>query len=824
VRSLLLLLAAACTPSPAPQAVPVRDVAPYPAGNINLMHDLTDAQLDLPASSRTAPVPEWFRPLGEVTRQKADAGYVVWAIPLPYHSSLFPSPRNGARSFGNWEPEGLEILFRGEPLTFLRDGKGPMRFGFNRKSLLVGLPETKGKPEASDFTLRWPKAADKERSLQLDQAGMSPADFAVREISIGKGAHRGLLLPAPATYRRTLTVPANGRFGARATVLPPALLDGPPSDGAQLTVSVVVQGATTELATLDVAVDTWQNTSVDLSAYAGQDIELVLQTSGGESTERDLVFLQEPAVYQAKEAPKRVVMLYLDTLRRDHLGMYGYERPTTPRLDAWAEGAMILDNQRTIAPWTLPSARAALSGMQPEAWYDVPTLPQVLSEAGFVTSGLVANAYLSQTFDMNRGFGHYQYEHLLPAEAVLDHGREVLEAHPDRDVFLYLQFMEAHLPYMEPKRYRSLFTGPKPAELKSVSRVELVKWDPTRDGFEKVNRYVQARYDQNIRVMDDAIAAFLAELPDDATVVIYSDHGEEFWDHGTFEHGHTFFDELLRVPTILKDPALPAGRSDTYTSLMDLTPTLIELAGLPALKTQGDSLVTALRGNAAAQARLDERPLAIGRPLYGADGWGVIANKQKWWSRGGAQSVFDLTSDPMERQDIAATADRSGFPNAMSSSLGRAVQHVWRLHLRSFVAAQDLTLTVSHPDGIQQAWKAFDPRATYVGATPSVTDGTLTVSVPKGQRVPSTLFVLPAGDALRPEGLVVTVNGPQQVEVKGVTTPLTGAPTPEQVLTPDRSRWKIGADLAWAPLPGGTEVSAFHEDMKAQLQELGYVE
>ena len=147
-----------------------------------------------------------------------------------------------------------------------------------------------------------------------------------------------------------------------------------------------------------------------------------------------------------------------------------------------------------------------------------------------------------------------------------------MDQHADRDTLVWVQFMEAHLPFMEPPAYRELFAGDQPEALRAVTRNELVKLKPSSSTFDEINTYVQARYDQNIRVMDDQIDRLLAAAGPDATVVLFSDHGEEFWDHGNYEHGHSFYEELLSVPMVIRDPHLPAGAFDVPTSLLDLAP------------------------------------------------------------------------------------------------------------------------------------------------------------------------------------------------------------------------------------------------------------
>src|SRR5690606_18176962 len=145
-------------------------------------------------------------------------------------------------------------------------------------------------------------------------------------------------------------------LATRTRVLPPAIRDARASDGATLRVEGEAGGERKLLAEHPVR-DAWQDLRVDLSAHARAEIVLRLLIDPAGTPDLDLVFLEDPTVYRPKADPLRVVLAFVDTVRPDHLGMYGYARPTTPKLDAWAEGAVRFDTARTVAPWTLPSTR-----------------------------------------------------------------------------------------------------------------------------------------------------------------------------------------------------------------------------------------------------------------------------------------------------------------------------------------------------------------------------------------------------------------------------------------------------------------------------------
>jgi arylsulfatase A-like enzyme len=826
VEVLLWLALWSCT-SGTPETVPATapQVATPPprraVGALALARMPEGLTLTLPDTTRPGePLDGTFPTVGAVkVRERAD-GVTVYAVPLPVHSDLFPTKQAGARSFGNFEPPDLTVKVRGKVHRFARYGREPGSYGYDRQALLIGLPPDAPAPTAADIVLTWPRATAREASLHLGTSGLQPPAFALRSLTVGVDAHTGLLLPAPATASWSVSLPERAMFDARGTLLPPAVVGNAVSDGAKVRLELDAAGGTVVVDTRALKLDDWVDWRVDLSAWAGQKVTLRLVSEPGPTSDFDLVFLEEPTVYTPSDHPKRVVIGFLDTVRRDHLGMYGYERPTTPKLDAWATGALRLDNHRTVAPWTLPSARAAITGHQPEAFFDVPTLPDELAAAGFYTSGIVANAYLSQTFDMQRGFAHYRYKHLLPADELVDHANEVFERHPDRDVMVWVQFMEAHLPYEEPPAYRSLFAGDKPDALRSVARTELVRLQPNHPSFEEIKTYVIARYDQNIRVLDDQVSRLIEQAGVQATVVLFSDHGEEFWEHGGYEHGHAFYEELLAVPMLVRDPHLQAGATDLPTSLLDLTPTVLDLVGLTPSERPGRSLVPVAFGDAEAQAALRARPHGFGRPLYGDDGWGVVHEGMKWTHRDGHHELYELSSDPEEKTDLSASRPLDTWPPVLSTALGVPVRQAWRISLRARPTKAPVTLTITHPSGLRQSWKGYDPRAEHEDVALTTIEGGVSLTQAPGQRLPDTIFVLPAVDGL-PAGLRVQLRGPGLA--LDLTVPET-LPAEGAWAGPADAQWRLRVDPIWAPEPTGQAVGAFHPDMAAELEELGYIE
>jgi len=312
------------------------------------------------------------------------------------------------------------------------------------------------------------------------------------------------------------------------------------------------------------------------------------------------------------------VLVVADTVRADHLGLYGYDRPTSPALDALAAKGMRYDRAYAQAGWTLPSITTLLTGLyphqhqvgrdpkQPDRFGCLPdtvtTLPEIAATAGYRTGAFFNNTFLAPEFGLQQGFDRYDFQgatndnHRSAAQTVTD-GLTWL-AGGDTPAFLLLHFMEPHLDYQPPSDVAGTFaTGARPDELKLIpgrdnpfTLMQMRQLVPSPEG----KAFTVALYDEELLAVDRAMAALSAGLAGrdrEALVVFTSDHGEEFWDHGGFEHGHALWSELTRVPLIVAGPGFSAGSSDAVVEHLDLFQTLVAVAGgLPPATSGGADL------------------------------------------------------------------------------------------------------------------------------------------------------------------------------------------------------------------------------------------
>ncbi len=843
-------------PLPADRAMPSRTVRPWlallatlgacqvracgpasvappddPRPVLALSVDVPFAGLTIPDTSRPhAPDPTEVVPLTGWTRGDRVGS---WRAPHPIRTRnlYFMRPSPGMRvttaSGGDVAHEYLKV----------QGGQADEMWGYDETGVTL-MGERAGAPQDAAYTFTYPRAVQRERRLNLATSGLSADDFVRATVQVGDHSEisrQGLLLPAPAEAGWEVTLPEGAVLSFEVGMVPPEWRDAPPSDGAVATVTWTPQGgAPVELYRARVDVGPFERVTVDLSAWSGTAGHLAFQTEPGPDARFDYVFFADPVVAPHRDTPRRVFLVFVDTLRPDHLGAYGYPRETSPALDAIAARGVRFDQARSIAPWTLPSARTMVTGNQPERYATSESLPTTLRAAGFATGMFAGNLYLGPNFDMHRGWGMHHIDLLPHAQDQLDKALAWLEGQEGRDVLMLLHLMDPHLPYKEPPAYREHFASvPRPPAIRTdLFHLPAVKRARPADGKER--QYFLDRYDANIRYADDQLARLYEHVRPTDLVVFVSDHGEEFWDHGDFEHGHTLFEELLRVPMVMAGAGLPVGHAvDDPVSLLDVTPTILDVLGLlpEDHDRDGTSLLPAMRGDEAARRTLATRALAVGRPLYGAERWGVIDGPHKYTTHAGEESLFDLRADPTEKRDLRD--QRGDLAMALRGRMGEALDRepVVALRLSNRIerrVLEDMTVTVKVPGGVTDIWTGNDPTEHSL-ACPSISeDGTtLTVTWPAPWRGAREVFAITA----RP--LEEIANDLEIVATAGEAT-LTPAVPDDQPFAPGGRRtvtrgwvggrsFAIGVAVVPTPVEGQDAVSGYDAETSGGLQAMGYV-
>lgn len=766
--------------------------------------DAPFAEIEIP--SATAPViPEDIPVHGPFRLVGVLDGVRTYEAPIPIRPRVL---------FYERAPDGMvlhegarNLFYSNDPL----DRGHPNSWEFTADSIMVRIGRTAARPTDGDYTLQYPRAATRENALSR-RPEEDAATFARRSAQVNEVSRQGIYLPAPAAAGWNVDVPPNGVLRFSAGILPPEVADASASDGAD--VAVEVDNA--QVAKWRVDPGAFVDRRVDLSRWAGQRVLLRVRTVDAETT-RDSVFIASPAVYSPTNTPKRVVLAFIDTLRRDHLATYGYRRSTTPKIDAWAKAGVVFDDARTVAPWTLPSARTLLTGQEPENFASSETLQHRLSAQGWATGAYVGNVYLSSNFQMADGWGEHGCVNWPRASYEVAHARRFLAEHADQDALVMVHFMDMHLPYQEPRSYRGLFAGHPPSGLEGgFNRNQLLRAAMRQRDL--VKQYLIDRYDQNLRYVDDELSGFLRDQPDDAIVVLFSDHGEEFFDHDSVEHGHTLYDELIRIPLIMHAPGQAPATVDAPASIADIAPTILDLLGQAAENVAGRSLAALIKTGKDTQ--FDHRARAFGRPLYGFEAWGSIRDAIKYTTTAGTERIVDVEKDTSEVNDLTISgADVEVGRATTAEGLGRAVNLVYRFTPTGH-SRRGVTIDVHVPGGIDRWWIGDDPTKLSVAYGTQLDPETIQVSFASRLNTHREVFVLPTLPPL--ENVEnVTMKLHQQDEMTALH--YENADGSGSLLGRTRTGgWVLEATWGIMPIPQGTAASGADPELKAALEALGY--
>jgi arylsulfatase A-like enzyme len=371
------------------------------------------------------------------------------------------------------------------------------------------------------------------------------------------------------------------------------------------------------------------------------------------------------------------VLISIDTLRPDFLGAYDHARATSPALDALARDGVLFETALSTAPWTLPAHGSLLTGLYPSRHgligelglpYQVKTLAEILATAGFQTAAIVNSHHLSPRYGLDRGFASFRYavEFPTPVEpsVVGDWAREWIAAGPREPFFLFVHFYDVHSDYHSLPEVEARFVTPYAGRVDG-STSQLMLHREGRFPLDAADRlHLVQLYEAGVRQMDDGIARLLddlerAGLREQSLLVVTSDHGEEFLEHGDVLHGRTQYEEMLRVPLVLSGPGLPAGRRVAEpVSLVDVVPTVLAQLRVPAPSgLDGRDLAPLWRGEAAPE--LHERVL-LGEADHSREAPNLTASARHGHLKlvvdraSGQVRLFDLSDDPGESRDASA--------------------------------------------------------------------------------------------------------------------------------------------------------------------------
>ena len=438
----------------------------------------------------------------------------------------------------------------------------------------------------------------------------------------------------------------------------------------------------------------------------------------------ELVYPQLPARSSGEGPPEgpNVVFITIDTLRADHLGCYGYDRDTSPFIDSLAREGTVFQDTSAPAAWTKPSTGTLLTGLYPSrhgALYhgsklQVPeghqTLAEAFQERGYVTAGFVSNPNVKQVFDFDRGFDlffdspvkdtvtlacirgtlfgnvlmrllrhQFNWKYENDVMAMNRHVEPWLQKNAQQRFFLYVHYIDPHIPYSPPASYRDDYARDHGLVVFN-ERKEKVGID---------------RYDAEIRYTDDGIRELVGALKasgvwDNTLFLITSDHGEEFFEHGVLGHGYSLYQGVIHVPLIFHGPGVPQDTVVTSpVQNVDLAATVLDLADPGHVETFGD-------GSSFAAAMSDPdwispRPYFLENE-FGKDGtsqrafvlngiragpWKLVLTEENAYfppsnPRFGRQHLYNVNSDPGEMNNRITDEERRTLVEEL---LGRLRDH-----------------------------------------------------------------------------------------------------------------------------------------------------
>lgn len=400
---------------------------------------------------------------------------------------------------------------------------------------------------------------------------------------------------------------------------------------------------------------------------------------------------QLPSVHTLSSSPhkiRRILLLSMDTLRADAVSTLSKGASSTPSLDALAADSIVFSRASSPAPWTLPSFASVMTGLAPAVHQvksptqrvpdSLTTLAERFQDTGYLTAAIGHQPWLRPEQGMAQGFmsfdisprdefgrslGSRLLARLFPARLkptlttpeITDFAIAWLQQHAQEDFFLWVHYFKPHGPYVPLGPYRPRENPPEGMGYSFGGGPAI------RDGVfipPEKRGWVRKLYESEVHLVDDNAGRLLAELKrlgiyDDTLIVFLSDHGEEFWEHDLFEHGHSLYEELLHVPFFFKLPEAKAGeRREERVSTGTLYPTLLELCGMktdPRWLSYA-SLIPLLKGEP-----FENAPISSSSPLHYEDKEDVVFGRYKaihtlhtdriW--------IFDLEADPGERHDLA---------------------------------------------------------------------------------------------------------------------------------------------------------------------------
>ncbi len=374
------------------------------------------------------------------------------------------------------------------------------------------------------------------------------------------------------------------------------------------------------------------------------------------------IFLLVGAVKKKPKGPN-IIVIVVDCLRADHVGAYGYKRPTSPTIDRVAAKGITFRNAYSAAPWTKPSVASIFTSLYPNRHntYNagdylpagVLTLAEILKNHGYATCFFNGgNPIISDEYNFYQGFDYF-FESEIRATILTEQFLSYLPGLRNGPFFAYIHYMDVHVPYNR-NEFNERFTEGK-------KNYFLVPLNINRDVVRRAaaenaltpgdKQYIIDLYDGQVKFVDDSLNRLFStletnykEILDNTLIILTGDHGEEFWDHDNFEHGHSLYNELLHVPLVLAGGKIKPKEINRPVSLVDIFPTILDRVGVrvpSSLSIAGKHLL-----------KPSQRSIYATGTLYVDEKYAVIKD--------GVKMIFN-TGQTMQKRQILGPTNQEKF-------------------------------------------------------------------------------------------------------------------------------------------------------------------
>ncbi len=390
-----------------------------------------------------------------------------------------------------------------------------------------------------------------------------------------------------------------------------------------------------------------------------------------------------------------VIVILVDALRSDHLGCYGYDLPTSPTLDEFAGESLIFTKSFSQSTHTKPSTASLFTSLYPSQhnvllgnrrdaagnfYSDVldesfKTMAEYLTDAGFNSAGFLDQGQLHSYMGFAQGFTYYN-SYLKGAEQVNGDFFRWLPANKHRKFFAYLHYLDVHAPYAPPPEYKAMF-------VKGTSDLvipgQVADWRKFKKTFDDIKGQLvdsdidqlKALYDAEIRAFDAQMAVLFQRLKDagvyeNSIIIVTADHGDSFMEHNEIDHGTTLYDEVLRVPLLVRFPkGEHAGQVDTPVQTIDVLPTILDFFDI---NMEGDLLM-----GQSLLALTDDSHEFLEKPVFSERLHLLSIRKGKYKliynTNEEIGELYDLQADPDEQENILADSQQAERAQSMKAEL-----------------------------------------------------------------------------------------------------------------------------------------------------------